>query len=104
MGEGAREEGAWVACAGGRFAGFSSGRSFTQEYIASAFQSDTNEGKRGLMSGLWMVVVPRIRMLSLLLLEANSTVRFWAEMSYFVYLCGPRRYGISVEEGFCFPL
>ena len=46
MGEGAREGGAWVACAGGRFAGCFSGRPFTQEYIASAFQSDMNEGKR----------------------------------------------------------
>ena len=26
-------------------------------------------------------------------------MRFWAKMLYFVYLCGPRRHGISVEQG-----
>ena len=26
-------------------------------------------------------------------------MRFWAKMLYFVYMCGPRRHGISVEQG-----
>ena len=51
MGEGAREEGAWVGCAGGRFAGCASGRPSTQEYIAADFQSDMDEGKRRSVSG-----------------------------------------------------
>ena len=71
MGEGAREGGAWVGCAGGRFAGCFTGRPFTQEYIATVFQSNMNEGKRGSISGLWIVVVPRMRVLFLLFLEAK---------------------------------
>ena len=71
MGEGAREGGAWVGCAGGRFAGCFSGRPFTQEYIATVFQNNMNEGKRGSISGLWIVVVPRMRVLTLLFLEAK---------------------------------
>ena len=51
VGEGAREEGAWVGCAGGRFAGCASGRPSTQEYIAADFQSDMDAGKRRSVSG-----------------------------------------------------
>ena len=57
MGEGAREGGAWVGCAGGRFAGCVSGRPSAEEYIAADFQSDMDEGKRRSVSGLWIGVV-----------------------------------------------
>ena len=71
MGEGAREGGAWVGCAGGRFAGCVSGRPFAQEYIVTVFQSNMNEGKRRSISGLWIVVVLKTRALFLLFLEAK---------------------------------
>ena len=51
VGEGAREEGAWVGCDGASFAGCASGRPATQECIAADFQSDMDEGKRSSVSG-----------------------------------------------------
>ena len=51
VGEGAREEGAWVGCAGGRFTGYASGRLSAQEYIVADLQSDMDEGKRRSVSG-----------------------------------------------------
>ena len=83
MGEGAREGGAWVGCAGGRFAGCFSGRPFTQEYIATVSHSNMNEGKRGSISGLRIVVVPRLCVLFCCFWRRNSTGRFWAKMLYF---------------------
>ena len=51
MGEGAREGGVWVACAGGRFAGCFSGRPVTQEHIATVFQSNIAREREGQYAG-----------------------------------------------------
>ena len=51
VGERAREEGAWVSCAGGNSAGCASGHPSAQEYIAADSQNDMDEGKRRSVSG-----------------------------------------------------